>query len=100
MIKDNIDFYYFSRTGNTYLVVHKMREVWEKQGLNVNLFPLENSNPEKINLNNLIGLGFPVAEQSTYHFVWNFIKRLPEVQGTAIFVVDTLRSFSGGVVDP
>ena len=42
MIKDNIDFYYFSRTGNTYLVVHKMREVWERQGLNVNLFPLEN----------------------------------------------------------
>ncbi|QUH23409.1 4Fe-4S binding protein [Methanobacterium alkalithermotolerans] len=100
MINDKIDFYYFSGTGNTYLVVHKMKEVWEKHGLKVNLFPLENSNPEKINLNNVIGLGFPVAEQSTYHFVWDFIKRLPESPGTAIFMVDTMGSFSGGIVGP
>lgn len=98
MIKETIDFYYFSGTGNTYLVVDKMRDVFRKAGFKCNLFPIEKSNPEKVNLDHLIGLGFPVVELSTYHFVWNFIKKLPKAQGTPIFMVDTLGGFSGGIV--
>ncbi|MGB9980353.1 EFR1 family ferrodoxin [Methanobacterium sp.] len=93
-----IDFYYFSGTGNTLLVVKKMQETFKKNGIDVKMHRIENSDPEKVNLNNTIGLGFPVAELSTYEFVWEFIKSLPQSEGTEIFMVDTLGGFSGGIV--
>jgi ferredoxin len=96
----NIDFYYFSGTGNTLVVIKKMKEVFENDDVEVNLFPLEKTDPSNVNLDHVIGLGFPVAEQGTYPFVWAFIKSLPPAKGTGIFMVDTLVAFSGGVVGP
>lgn len=97
---NTIDFYYFSGTGNTLLVVKKMKQVFVKKGIKVNLYHLEKTNLQDINLDNTIGLGFPVAEQGTYPFVWNFVKSLPQANGTNIFMVDTLLAYSGGVVGP
>ncbi len=97
---DNIDFYYFSGTGNTLLVVKKMKDTFEEEGINVNLFKIEDSNPANINPEHTIGVAFPVAYLSTYPFVWKFIKSLPQVNGTDIFMVDTLGGFSGGIVGP
>ncbi|AXV37037.1 MAG: 4Fe-4S ferredoxin [Methanobacterium sp. BRmetb2] len=96
----NIDFYYFSGTGNTYLVIKKMTEIFKKNSVETRLFRIEDSSPNDINLNHTIGLGFPVAEFSTFSFVWKFIKNLPKSQGTKIFMVDTLAGFSGGMVGP
>ena len=45
MVTDMIDFYYFSGTGNTLLVVEKMRDVFKKNGINVNLNRIEESKP-------------------------------------------------------
>lgn len=95
-----IDFYYFSGTGNTLLVVNKMRDTFEENGVKVNLHKIEESNPEEVNLEHTIGIGFPVAVFSTYPFVWEFIKSLPHANGTEIFMVDTLGGFSGGIVGP
>jgi NAD-dependent dihydropyrimidine dehydrogenase PreA subunit/flavodoxin len=95
-----IDFYYFSGTGNTLLVVKKMKEVFETQGVTVNLHRIEATKPEDLNPQHTIGLGFPVAEQATYPFVWNFIRAMPPAQGTPVFMVDTLLLFSGGIVGP
>jgi len=78
MVKDVIDFYYFSGTGNTLLVVQKMSDVFTEKGIQVNLHPMERSKPDNINLNHTIGLGFPIAELSTYNFVWNFIRGCPK----------------------
>lgn len=100
MIKGPVDFYYFSGTGNTLLVVKKMQETFEKNGINANIYRIEDSDPEKVNLEHTIGLGFPIAELSTYDFVWRFIKTLPQANGTRIFMVDTLAGFSGGIVGP
>ena len=100
MVMENMDFYYFSGTGNTYLVVKKMCETFEKEGIKVNINKIEDSNPEEVNLEHTIGLGFPIAELSTYEFVWDFINALPEAEGTKIFMVDTLAGFSGGIVGP
>jgi len=94
----NIDFYYFSGTGNTLLVVKKMKEVFESKGVAVTLFPIEKSDPTKVNLQHVIGFAFPVAIQGTYPFVWNFIESLPLTEDTKIFMIDTLQKFSGGVV--
>lgn len=96
----NIDFYYFSGTGNTMLIVQKMTEVFRENGYYVNLHRIEHSNGSEINTDNVIGLGFPVAIFSTYNIVWEFIKSLPEVDGTDIFMVDTLGGYSGGLVGP
>lgn len=96
----NIDFYYFSGTGNTLLVVKRMKEVFERNDVKVNLYRIEKTNPLDINLNHTLGLGFPVAEQGTYPFVWDFIESLPASNETRIFMVDTLLAYSGGVVGP
>lgn len=96
----NICFYYFSGTGNTLLVVKKMKETFEKRGIMVDIHRIEKSNPNEVNLDHTIGIAFPVAVFSTYPFVWNFIQGLPQSEGTEIFMVDTLGGFSGGVVGP
>ncbi|RLF59423.1 MAG: 4Fe-4S ferredoxin [Thermoplasmata archaeon] len=96
----NIDFYYFSGTGNTFLIVKKMKQAFEKNDIKVNLYRLEKTKPKDVDLNNTIGLGFPVAEQGTYPFVWDFVKSLPSAKGTDIFLVDTLLAYSGGIVGP
>lgn len=100
MLKNTIDFYYFSGTGNTLLVVKKMQKTFEKQGINVNMHKIEESDPESLNLDHTIGIAFPVAVFSTYPFVWDFIRKLPQSEGTEIFMVDTLGGFSGGIVGP
>jgi len=97
---DSVDFYYFSGTGNTYLVVKKMKETFEKCGIESNMFKIEDSEPEDVNLEHTIGLGFPIAELSTYEFVWDFINALPQANGIEIFMVDTLGGFSGGIIGP
>ena len=95
-----IDFYFFSGTGNTLLVVKKMREVFGQNGITVNLFHIEKTDPKSINTNNTIGIGVPVAEQGTFPLVWDFIKNMPAANGTLVFMVDTMLAFSGGIVGP
>lgn len=96
----NIDFYYFSGTGNTLLVVRAMRDVLAETGSAVRLFPIEKSNPEDLNFENITGLAFTVAAQSTYPFVWRFVENMPAAAGTPVFMVDTMGMFSGGIVGP
>lgn len=100
MAPDIIDFYYFSGTGNTLLIVEAMRDIFCENNIDVNLYKIEYSNPANIVLEHTIGLAFPVAVQSTYPFIWDFMKLLPRTSGTKIFMVDTLAMFSGGVVGP
>ncbi|MDP8219504.1 MAG: EFR1 family ferrodoxin [Candidatus Theseobacter exili] len=100
-MKTPIDFYWFSGTGNTLLAVNRMAEIFRKSGSEVFLHKIEKTKSEEISLDNIIGLAFPVAYQSTYPVVWNFINKLPKTgKETRIFMVDTLMAFSGGVVGP
>lgn len=100
MKMEKVAFYYFSGTGNTLLVVEKMEETFKKNGVNVELHRIEESDPEKVNLQHTLGLAFPVAGLSTYPFVWEFIESLPPANGTPVFMVDTLAGYSGGMVGP
>ena len=45
-----IDFYYFSGTGNTFMVVSEMKRVFERYGFKVNLFRMEKADPCRIKL--------------------------------------------------
>ena len=100
VMKDTVDFYFFSGTGNTLLVVKKMRDTFEKKGITVNLHKIEQSSPDDVNLEHTIGIAFPVAVFSTYPLVWDFIESLPPAKGTEIFMVDTLGGTSGGIIGP
>ena len=95
-----IDFYCFTGTGNTLLVARKMAETFSDIGIKVSFQHMEATDPAKIDLSHTLGLAFPVACQSTYLLVWDFIRALPECDGTDAFMVDTLQSFSGAVVGP
>jgi len=100
-IISNIDFYYFSGTGNTKLIVNKMYDIFSRHNIKINLYKIEKFSPENINLNNIIGLAFPVVFQSTFKFIWDFINKLPVTNiNTKIFMVDTIHLFSGGIVGP
>jgi len=96
-----IDFYYFSGTGNTLLVVQAMQDFFIAHDCSVTLQRMEHCHPEKLDPSHVIGLAFPVAVQSTYPFVWDFLRNLPTTdQHTEVFMVDTMGSFSGGIVGP
>ncbi len=99
-MKKIIDFYFFSGTGNTLLVVKKMKEVFENHDIKVNLYRIEKTKEVKFSEDATLGLGFPVAAQSTYKFVWDFIEKLPNGEGREVFMVDTLMMYSGGIVGP
>jgi ferredoxin len=92
--------YYFSGTGNTLLAVKEMAKTFREAGREVSLRRLEKSDPARVDLSGLLGLAFPVAVQSTYPFIWEFLEKLPEGRGAGVFMVDTLAAFSGGIVGP
>ncbi len=98
--KKVIDFYWFSGTGNTLLVVRAMKKVFEQNDFAVNLMAIEKSSPEDINCSHSIGIGTPVAMQGTYPLVWDFVSRFPDCPDTPVFFVDTLMSYSGGILGP
>ena len=96
-----INFYYFSGTGNTLLVVKEMAKFFEESGYEVHLKKMEKHKEVELEENTVLGLGFTVAFQSTYGFVWDFLKNLPETDKcTKVFMVDTMAEYSGGIVGP
>jgi ferredoxin len=100
MKSKQVQFFYFSGTGNTFLVVKEMQKVMEELGIEVQLQRIEESCPADVDTSKTIGLGFPVAILSTYPLVWDFIENLPVTSGTEIFMIDTLAGFSGGIIGP
>ena len=100
MKKKQIDLYCYSGTGNTILVVQEMVQVFEKHAIPVNTHRIEETDPAAIRTDTTIGLAFPVAFQSTFPFLWDFFRALPECNGTEIFMIDTMMSFSGAIVGP
>lgn len=100
MKSKQVQFFYFSGTGNTLLVVKQMQKVLEEFGAEVELHRIEESSPQDVDISKTIGIGFPVAILSTYPLVWDFIESLPRTEGTEIFMVDTMGGFSGGIVGP
>lgn len=93
----NINFYYFTGTGNTLLVVREMKKFFDKQGIQTKLFAIEKEDPKNVTLDAMIGLAFPVAVFTTYPVVMKFIKGLPQANGTKIFMVDTMGGMSLGI---
>lgn len=99
-MKNDIDFYYYSGTGNTLLAVREMAGVFSSRGIHTRLHRIETNDPASIATERIIGLGFPVAFQSASPFLWKFFKALPPARQTPIFMIDTMGMFSGAIVGP
>jgi flavodoxin len=100
MLGRHINFYYYSGTGNTLLVVKEMIKTFSAKGIQVTFYKIEDTDPKKIDTATPFGIAFPVAFQSTLPFVWNFLKALPRAEQTPVFMVDTMMAFSGAIVGP
>ena len=103
--KKIIDLYWFSGSGNTLFIAKVIAEFLNKNGFEVNLRQIENTNPLTVDLNRTLGLAVPVAEQGTNPLVWDFIKNLPSplnqgIKHSDAFMVDTLMIYSGGIKGP
>ena len=98
--KKPIRMYYFSGTGNTLLIAKKMKEAFEKKGYKVTLSKMPISGPVQLEKDCHLGIIVPVAIQSTFPIVWDFIDRLPAGNRRQVFLADTMESFSGGIVGP
>lgn len=95
----NITLYYFSGSGNTLKVANIAKDAFLNKNHSVTLRNMEAGYVIDNNVD-LIGLLFPVALQSTFPNVWNFFQSLPNSNKTNVFMIDTLQSFSGGIVGP
>ncbi|EJO5347093.1 EFR1 family ferrodoxin [Clostridium botulinum] len=95
-----ISIYYFTGTGNTYLIVQEIYKSFKNRGYEIHLIPITDESNKQFKTDNIIGLAFPVAVQSTNPLVWDFIKKMPDTEGTKVFMLDTMQAFSGGVVGP
>lgn len=92
--------YYFSGTGNTLLIAKKMKEAFEKQKYFVILRKITIYESVKLESDCHLGIVIPVAIQSTFPIVWDFVERLPEGNMRQVFFADTMETFSGGIVGP
>lgn len=92
--------YYFSGTGNTLLVARRMKEAFENQKYLVTLKKISISGDVELENDCHLGIVVPVAIQSTFPIVWDFIDRLPEGNMRQVFFADTMETFSGGIVGP
>ncbi len=102
---NKIILYYFSGTGNTLKIARHMQNVFRIRGLECEISNMETVDASAVqdtlaSKPVFLGLCFPVAIQSTFPLVWDFVKALPETKGQAVFMVDTMDAFSGGVVGP
>ena len=96
----SVSLYYFSGTGNTLIVAKETQAFLKQRGYEVTLTEMSASAFKAHDQMTLIGLIFPVAIQSTYPNVWSFVENLPKSNGQAVFMIDTMEAFSGGVVGP
>ncbi|MBS7527039.1 EFR1 family ferrodoxin [Fusibacter paucivorans] len=100
LAKAPISIYYFSGTGNTLLMANAIKQAFEQRDYRVTLKDMMRSKAIEATEAGYLGIVVPVAVQSTFPIVWDFIEQLPPGKGRKVFFADTMESFSGGIVGP
>ena len=96
----NIHCYYFSGTGNTLALLKRFSETVEKENCSIVIKKMEKDSFIDTDEDFMLGLVFPVAIQSTFPLVWDFVSGLPDGKGREVFMFDTMEIYSGGIVGP
>lgn len=100
LLRKPIMIYYFSGSGNTLLIARKIKEAFENQNFFVTLRKIPISGVVELEDDCHLGIVVPVAVQSTFPIVWDFINRLPEENMRQVFLADTMEILSGGIAGP
>jgi len=97
---DEVDFFAFSGTGNTYYAVEKISSLLKENGVSVRCHKMEKSMNPDLKQDSIIGIAFPVACGSTYPSVLNFLNSLPDGNGNRIFMTGTMGGAGVGMEGP
>ncbi len=98
MKHNNINIYVFSGTGNTLIVANKLAENFDKKSYNAKVLRMEATEPQNVNLNSTIGIGFTIAFWNTYPFVRQWIDNLPDGNCAEVFLFATMGDSSCGMI--
>ncbi|MCL1875703.1 MAG: EFR1 family ferrodoxin [Synergistaceae bacterium] len=98
--EEEIDFFAFSGTGNTYYAVERISSLLRENGVPVRCHKMEKCMNPVLSENSVIGIAFPVACFSTYPTVLDFLDSLPEANGNKIFMIATMGGAGMGMEGP
>lgn len=95
-----ISIYYFSGTGNTQIISNRITEKLNELRFSAVSHKIEETESVSVNQNEILGIGFPIACFSTYPIVFDFLKKLPDVEGVPVFGFCTMAGLSLiGIID-
>jgi len=99
-MKQHLHLYWFSGSGNTLRSALAFAERLRQLEWSVELRPLEQSDPQAIDSEAVLGLAFPTHCFSIPEIVRTFVRSLPNANGTAAMMLGTHGALSGGIVGP
>lgn len=82
-MKNGLELYYFSGTGNTKFIVDYVISKLSSKGVDVETYHIEDKSLKMAKGKNKM-LVFPANSQSVSPFIWKFFKDLPEGNGEKI----------------
>lgn len=92
-MKNELELYYFSGTGNTKFIVDYVISKLNSNGVDAEVYHIEDKSPKITKGKNKMFV-FPANSQSVSPFIWKFFKDLPEGNGEKLFVLITLNESS------
>ena len=95
MKESSVDLYVFSGTGNTLLAAREVAGALRAEGKSVRLLRLEKG-LRPLEEGCALGIASTIAVFSTYTFVWDILRGLPEGGGRSAFLVSTMAGASAG----
>ena len=87
--RKKIGIYFFSGTGFTKIVTGKLAHEFEKRGISVDCFRIEKASDISASEYDSIGIAYPVHSFNAPKIVINFVRQLPESNGTDTFIIHT-----------
>lgn len=88
--------FYFSGTGNTWWLAHRLSDMLGERGIDVRLLNIEDDpSVEDIANSDIVGLGFPIYGSDCPPNMTKFIEKLPEVTDKDCFIFTSMLIFSG-----
>jgi ferredoxin/ribosomal protein S18 acetylase RimI-like enzyme/flavodoxin len=97
---EEVEFFVFSGTGNTYYATKRISSLLVEKGISVECHKMEKHTNPIWQEDSVIGLAFPVACFSTYPTVLKFIHSMPEEKGKKVFMLGTMGGSGMGMEGP
>lgn len=94
---DRTVIFYFTGTGNTWLMAEEIAREMERRGVETNLEAIEQASAQlDISRYGIVGLGFPIYAWCFPSNVRRFLRKFPKVNGKKAFIFSTMQDESLG----